>query len=236
MATIVQSRSGLFGPDYYERGVEAGVSLYENYRWLGETTVALAARMVEHLALPTGARVLDYGCAKGYLVRALRELHYPAWGVDISEYAIQEVDPAVRSFCFRMVHDTLAESSVDVSDAPPDRREALRSFDAAIAKDVLEHVPYADLGRVLRGLACARRLFVVVPLGANGRYVVPDYERDVTHEIREPLEWWMRRLEESGWRIADARYHVPGIKESWSHFPRGNGFVVCHRQEQEGSL
>jgi SAM-dependent methyltransferase len=36
----------------------------------------------------TGREVLDVGCAKGFLVRHLRELGVDAWGCDVSEYAI----------------------------------------------------------------------------------------------------------------------------------------------------
>ena len=42
---------------------------------------------------------LDVGCAKGFLVEALRDRGVEAWGVDMSEYAIGEVREDIRGFC-----------------------------------------------------------------------------------------------------------------------------------------
>src|SRR5205085_1310369 len=44
-------------------------------------------------------RVLDVGCAKGFLVEALRDRGVEAFGFDVSEYAIGEVRPDIRPFC-----------------------------------------------------------------------------------------------------------------------------------------
>ena len=42
-------------------------------------------------------RVLDVGCAKGFLVEALRDRGVEAFGIDVSEYAIGEVRPDIRA-------------------------------------------------------------------------------------------------------------------------------------------
>lgn len=43
--------------------------------------------------------VLDAGCAMGFLVEALRQRGVEAWGIDISEYAIQNVLPDYQPYC-----------------------------------------------------------------------------------------------------------------------------------------
>jgi SAM-dependent methyltransferase len=43
--------------------------------------------------------VLDAGCAMGFLVEALRQRGVDAWGIDISEYAIQNVLPDFQPYC-----------------------------------------------------------------------------------------------------------------------------------------
>jgi SAM-dependent methyltransferase len=50
----------------------------------------VATRLLMHYGLRPGARVLDIGCAKGFLVKDLRALGLEAFGIDISEYAISE--------------------------------------------------------------------------------------------------------------------------------------------------
>jgi len=47
-------------------------------------------------AMPGVKTVLDVGCAKGYLVKALRDSGLEAYGIDVSEYAVNAADPSVR--------------------------------------------------------------------------------------------------------------------------------------------
>jgi hypothetical protein len=44
--------------------------------------------------------VLDAGCAMGFLVEALRQRDVEAFGVDISEYAIEKIHPDIQPFCW----------------------------------------------------------------------------------------------------------------------------------------
>lgn len=78
----------LYDQSYYEHGIESGISLYSNYRWLPELTIPLAARIIEYLQIGVEDSILDFGCAKGYLIKAFRLLHRNAYGFDISSYAI----------------------------------------------------------------------------------------------------------------------------------------------------
>src|SRR5919109_521312 len=45
-------------------------------------------------------RVLDVGCAKGFLVECLRDRGVEAYGFDVSEYALGEVRPDIRRYCW----------------------------------------------------------------------------------------------------------------------------------------
>jgi SAM-dependent methyltransferase len=48
--------------------------------------------------VPGVKTVLDVGCAKGFLVKALRNLGLQAYGVDISEYAIGKAESGMREY------------------------------------------------------------------------------------------------------------------------------------------
>ena len=207
--------SELYDRAYFEEGFAAGVSCYTNYTWLPEFTIPLAHRLIQTLPIAPSARVLDYGCAKGFLVRALRLLDVDAYGCDISRYALSESESAVRPF--------LCQSS---GPAIPFRH----SFDWVIAKDVLEHLEKTELTLFLKdALEKSSRLFIVVPLGDGaGRYVAPQYEMDKTHRIREPLVWWTSELEKYGWKVKTATTNVKGIKDSWAHYEGANGVVIAH--------
>ena len=79
-----------YDEDYFERGVETGKSLYSNYRWIPELTIPICAELIMQLKIGPEDTILDFGCAKGFIVKALRLLHREAYGVDISEYAIKQ--------------------------------------------------------------------------------------------------------------------------------------------------
>ena len=88
----------LYNEDYFERGNELNISGYSNYRWIPELTIPLAFRIIELLQITREESILDYGCAKGYLVKALRLLYRDAYGYDISSYALQCAPNDVRKY------------------------------------------------------------------------------------------------------------------------------------------
>ena len=67
---------------------------YGGYRYDGRW-VPVAKDIVEHFDLEPGDRVLDVGCAKGFLVKDLLAEGMDAYGLDISEYALSHCEPEV---------------------------------------------------------------------------------------------------------------------------------------------
>jgi len=208
-----------FNEDYYERGIEKGVSGYSNYRWIPELTIPLCFRIIEILEIEGDHKVLDFGCAKGYLVKGFRLLHREAYGVDISDYAISQSPAEIRPYLYHM-------NDGDSIPLPPQGLE-YDCYDAVVAKDVLEHIPYNKIVGVLQEIRkVSSYVFVVVPLGENGKYNVPAYENDVTHIIREPLEWWKDIFKEANFSVWKAKYKMDYIKSNWAQWEKGNGFFV----------
>jgi carbamate kinase len=96
-----------------------------------------------------------------------------------------------------------------------------------MSKDVLEHLAEEELDRFLReSRRVADNGFHVVPLGnGDGKFVVPDYERDVTHKLRHNAAWWVDKFRAAGWKYVVFSNSMKGIKENWtSRYPTGNGF------------
>lgn len=203
-----------YDESYYERGVETGKSCYSTYRWLPELTIPMAMVLIDTLGIRPRQSVLDFGCAKGFVVKALRMLRRGAVGIDISEYAIAQADQDTAPHV-HLVEDLEAWSLT-------------HRFDHAVAKDVLEHVPYEAIDPTLRALArMSDSLLVVVPLGSGGRYVIESYERDVTHVIREDAHWWLDRLE-ACYHDVSWHYHIDGLKDNWYRVhPKGNAVFIA---------
>ena len=195
---------------YYEKGVENHISGYTNYRWLAHYSLPAANSIKQKFG--SDKTYLDYGCAKGYLVKAMRLLGMDARGFDISKYAIDNCDPAVEGY---------------VSNKFPDKE-----MDVIIAKDVLEHVPYKSLEKVLNQIeANSKEQLVVVPLGDGKTYRIREYELDKTHVIRQDEEWWINKFKQSGLVTDQFYYKYPGLKDNWTTtHPDGNGIFFLKRK------
>ncbi len=82
-----------YSREYFDGSRDTG---YGGYRYDGRW-MAIAEDMVAHWGLKPGDRVLDVGCAKGFLVKDLMKVcpGLEVFGVDISEYALMHCEPEV---------------------------------------------------------------------------------------------------------------------------------------------
>lgn len=194
-----------FDEDYYENGPATGKSLYQNYRWIPELTIPMA----HHIALYCDFKndsILDFGCAKGYVVRALRLLGYNAYGCDSSEYAISEAPKEIEEYVYTEFTG--------------------HHYDWILAKDVLEHIPHESMDDVMSKISKhCDNLFVMVPLGDGKKYNIPAYELDPTHHIREDLEWWTELLVRYGFNV-QATHDMGPFKTNWQTHDEGNGLLI----------
>jgi hypothetical protein len=175
----------------------------------------MAMTLIDKLKIERHHTILDFGCAKGYLVKAFRLLYRQAWGVDASTYAIECVDPSVKEHCF------LSSPSFSACVG----RNLPKFFDFCISKDVFEHIPLDYLKAIIKTIP-AYTMFVVVPLGDGEKYYVPAYHLDKSHIHMQPLEWWEILFQDLGWSVIESEYKVRGIKDKWSNYQQGNGFLT----------
>ena len=202
-----------YNEDYFERGLQAGVSNYQNYRWMPDFTIPMAMTIIDYLKLTREHKILDFGCAKGYLVKALRMLYRKAWGVDISKYAIDNCHPDVSEYCVKMGTNL--------------HRSLPKLFDYCIAKDVFEHIDEGGLKFILSRLNC-KRIFAVIPLGDSEYYRAPLNNCDKTHQICANEYWWITFFKENGWEIEDFKLQIPGIKDAYyEKYPDAHGFFLA---------
>lgn len=124
--------------------------------------------------------VLDAGCSWGFLVEALRKRGVKAYGVDISEYAIQNVHPSVQPYCWvGNIAKGVLPPAIEQGQPLPlqDGR-----YDLIVCIEVLEHIPVQDTERVIQNFCRHSRdiLFSSTPF---------DY-KEVTHFNVQPPEYW----------------------------------------------
>lgn len=141
-------------------------------------------------------RVLDVGCAKGFLVEALRDRGVEAFGIDISEYAIGEVRPDLEPYC-------RVASAVE----PFDER-----YDLVTCIEVLEHLGEED-GRTAIANICRSAEDVLFSS-------TPDDFTEPTHVNVRPRSWWIERFAEHGFRL-DADFDAGFIAAHAMRFRAG---------------
>lgn len=203
-----------FDKDYYLNGPATGKSNYADYRWLEDRTILMVLSIAKYLGMEKGSTVLDFGCARGYTVKAFRHIGMDAYGVDTSKWAIENCDPDVKGYV-----------STDFNSL---------MYEYVIGKDVCEHIPYQELIRITRFLLSktSKSLFLVVPLAwaDGGEYAGPKDEKDPSHCIRWELLTWMEFLRDmdNGFTV-NGSFYIPGVKDAAIQWPRSCGFLTAKR-------
>jgi len=200
-----------FDKDYFERGLQTGKSGYENYRWIPELTIPFAFDIIRYCEIKKEESILDFGCAKGFLVKAFRLLHYHAEGVDISRYAIKKAPEDIKRYLFL---------------CGTDRIQDLPNYDWLIAKDVFEHITVPELVILLRKLQSKiGKMFVIVPLGKDGKFNASTNDLDPSHEICEDFQWWCDLFNRTGFKVTDLQNEVPYMKQAYKEIPNAHAFI-----------
>lgn len=176
-----------YDADYFERGRKSNWE--RGYTWqLFKGVFRDAATYLADI-FPEASTFLDVGCAKGFLVRALRDRGLEAWGIDHSPWAIAQAEPAAQSY--------LQLADVGNANTGDDRQ-----FDIVVAMSILESLTEEQIRRFLpQARRCARQaLFATIPSleRASDRRSADD--RDLSHITMRPRAWWCERFLEAGWR------------------------------------
>lgn len=169
------SDSSLFDAYYYSHG--CGRPYQRDEGWLSFFD-QIGRRLAEQFAPKT---VLDAGCAWGFLVEGFRNREVEAFGMDISEYAIQNVDETIKPYCW----------VGSVTEPFP------RPYDMITCIEVLEHMPQAEAEKAIENF-CAHAneiIFSSTPF---------DY-KEVTHVNVHDPEYWAEQFARHGfYRDMDA--------------------------------
>jgi glycosyltransferase involved in cell wall biosynthesis len=183
-----------FDADYFEHGLKSNWT--KGYHW--RDFAGLFRQTAEFLAamLPEAGSFLDAGCAKGFLVRSLRERHKEAWGFDHSHWAIEHAEELARPF---LLCKSAESAAFD------------RLFDVTLAFSLLENLTEDQAVQFLqRARAWTSQAIVAVVLTCDdeserGRLLADDH--DLAHLTLQSRAWWHDRFLQAGWR-QDALHRV----------------------------
>ena len=127
---------------------------------------AIAERIVNDFSPNT---VLDAGCAKGFLVECLRNKGVDAFGIDISEYAINNVHELIKDYC-------KVASIADPLDS---------LYDVIISIEVVEHMEKSESEAAITNL-CSHTDKI--------SFLLPHDYSEVTHINVQQLEFGRKYL------------------------------------------
>jgi SAM-dependent methyltransferase len=152
--------SKLFDAYYFAHG--CGRPYQRDEEWLAFFD-GIAEQIVQRINPRT---VLDAGCAMGFLVEGLRKRGVEAYGIDVSEYAIQNVHEDIQDFCrLGSVSEPFAQQ-----------------YDLIMIIEVLEHLTQVDGEKAVRNVCRFTEdvLFSSTPF---------DY-KEASHFNVQPPEYW----------------------------------------------
>jgi len=217
-----------FYPDaYYGDPGEAKFS--GPIEWLVRRVGARQARSLLD-GVPAGGRVLDVGCGRGVLLRAVAQAGYEAHGVEMSAAAAKGVD----AFATLRIAPRLAAAGY-----------AAELFDAVIVWHVLEHLrdPRGAIDEAYRILRPGGRLVVAVPnfASAQARWAGADWfhldlPRHLHHFRLDGLE---RMLEGCGFGVESVHHFslsqnpygwIQSASNRVRSLPRNGLYTLLHRR------
>lgn len=139
-------------------------------------------------------KVLDAGCAMGVLVSEFRKLGVEAYGLDYSDYAVENADPIARPYCCQ---GSLADP---FSEALP------KQFDLVTCMEVLEHMSPEDSRKAVANLCAVTDTVIFCS--------TPDDFEDPTHINVQEREYWAALFAENG--FFDDLNHRPLFMTSYA--------------------
>jgi ADP-heptose:LPS heptosyltransferase len=173
-----------FDADYFEYGLKSNWG--RGYNWQDFKGVFRDAADYLTEMFPEARSFLDAGCAKGFLVKTLRQRGLDAWGFDHSPWAINRGETEAKPFI--RLADT---GTIDY-----DRR-----FDVLVAMSLFEALTEEQIKIFLtRARAWIKQaLFATIPTVAAGDSGPIPGDHDLSHVTLHDREWWQRQFIDAGW-------------------------------------
>ena len=157
--------SGKSFSEYYYRH-DCGIPYERNEHWINFFD-QIARQIVETL---NPKKVLDAGCAWGFLVEALRNRGVEAYGIDISEYAISNVAESIKPFC-----------RIGSISEPFDQH-----YDLIVSIEVLEHMKSDDALKAIKNFCSHSERLIISS--------TPFDYKEVTHINVHLPEYWAAKF------------------------------------------
>lgn len=182
-----------YGKEYYDN--YTGIAYENDQQWQ-----PLFKRFAQHIADDFAPKkVLDIGCAYGYVVKYLRELGVEAWGIDTSAYALKQADESIKPYL------RLSSATEPLPEDIP------QHYDLVLNIEVLEHLyPEDGMNAICRMCSYADDIL----FSSTGE----DYENPSHINVQQP-EYWAGLFAKQGF-YKDLLYNMDYLSKYAAHFTK----------------
>jgi SAM-dependent methyltransferase len=186
--------SDWFDADYFDNGLKSNWK--NGYHWRDFAGLFRATAEFLVTMFPEARSFVDAGCAKGFLVRALREKGKDAWGFDHSAWALAHAEELAKPF----LRQASAESV-----------KFDRTFDLTVGFSLLENLTEDQANRFIQNAKGWTNHALVLVIDTREEEVERKQLRskdcDLAHITLRSRAWWDGRLLAAGWK-RDAVHRV----------------------------
>jgi len=174
---------------YFETGTKS--NWHDGYSWASFAGVFKDAARFLTTMFDDATTFLDVGCAKGFLVRALREAGKKCWGIDHSHWALAHAEAAARPYLLEASADALALQ---------------RRFDLIVAFDLLPHLTEPQATAFLEQARAVADIGIFAVIRSfeteedERRYREAADDADLSHILMRTRAWWHERFLRCGWQ------------------------------------
>ncbi len=130
---------------------------------------------------------IELGCGMGMRIYATNKVGIDTDGIEISQFACKK---------------GLATERIKQGDVT--KIKLGKKYDLIIAYDLLEHLKYEDLDKVIKLMIehSNKHLLISVPVIGD-----PNLEADQTHIIKETKDWWIKQFSDKGCKLVSTPDH-----------------------------
>lgn len=189
----------------YYKGEKGGYRFTQRTSFLGRvlTTIATYYRAMIIRLFIGPKNCLDVGCGTGNLVKVLRGFGIDAYGIEISEHAIEMADKTVRPFL----------KTGDVVKLPYEDDE----FDLVLTFDVLEHMERAKIKKSIDETIRVSRKYIMHKIYTKENlWIRWLYSKDFSHLSIFTSKFWRRKFLEHPGAVLQRNtiFRLPSFMES----------------------
>lgn len=203
-----------YGKDYWD-SLDSGAGYKDSLLWSDMSHILHEVFFVDKEANVDRAgehRVLDMGCAYGYLVRHINARGTECFGLDYSRYALEHAPEDVRG-------------NIQWFDLTGPRATFYgpEAFTLVTCFETLEHIPATSAERALQHLWNSLKPggILVATICVEGQ---PDPHSDPTHVNVASRAWWEDRLRKTGFWLQDIQAHE--LRRFWLFSAHKGVFVA----------